>query len=542
MNLEETIKEFDKNRKMFDPEWVGGERARADKKRFQELFPPEKIRTLTLDEYVSGKHNPDTDEVNRNTFCNFLESQLDSLGNIWGSGTGKFGIYFGDKENDYVHKKFSNPSNALQAVKDDILFIIEKSQEFDKSCDWEEFSKNIDKRTFVIYKHVVSKLIAVYGPENCPIIHANDKIDKILDYLNIPRKHLKDKVILKKFELVKKKESHQIMKNWDHYDYSHFLLNIPESKNAHSESREYSIKNDHSESREYSIKNIIDDGCFVSESELESIMAVLKRKKNLILQGPPGTGKTWLAKKLAFALMGTKNKDRIERIQFHPNISYEDFVRGYRPDGEGKLKLVDGPFLVLAEKARNDPDNRYVCVIEEINRGNPANIFGEMLTLLEADKRNPEEALTLSYTQDSSKPYYIPDNLYVIGTMNVADRSIALVDLALRRRFGFCYLKPIFDKIWKDWVHKQCGIDLEILNEIGKRLESLNEIIEKDELLGPHFKVGHSYVTPREGNIDDPKEWFRRVVEHDIGPLLDEYLIGGSENIKDARDKLLKDW
>ena len=178
---------------------------------------------------------------------------------------------------------------------------------------------------------------------------------------------------------------------------------------------------------------------------------------NMILQGPPGTGKTWLAKKLAYALIGQRDEDKVWQVQFHPNLSYEDFVRGWRPQGDGELGLVDGPFLELSEVARQDPNGTYVMVIEEINGGNPASIFGELLTLLEADKRTPDDALTLAYQHTTNERFHIPSNLYVIGTMNLADRSLALVDLALRRRFAFFDLEPAINETDRrqlpNWSH-----------------------------------------------------------------------------------------
>ena len=186
----------------------------------------------------------------------------------------------------------------------------------------------------------------------------------------------------------------------------------------------------------YYVDDILTDGCFIAREKLEKILERLRTKKNLILQGPPGTGKTWLAKRLAFALMGQRDDSKVRAVQFHPNLSYEDFIRGWRPVGDGKLTLVDGPFVEMMKAAAKDPTSRHVVVIEEINRGNPAQIFGEMLTLLEVDKRTPNEALELSYKRSDGERVFIPDNLYVIGTMNIADRSLALVDLALRRRFA----------------------------------------------------------------------------------------------------------
>jgi len=291
----------------------------------------------------------------------------------------------------------------------------------------------------------------------------------------------------------------------------------------------------------YSVDDILTDGCFIAREKLEKILERFRTKKNLILQGPPGTGKTWLAKRLAFALMGQRDDSKVRTVQFHPNLSYEDFIRGWRPVGDGKLTLVDGPFVEMMKAAAKDPTSRHVVVIEEINRGNPAQIFGEMLTLLEVDKRTPNEALELSYKRSDGERVFIPDNLYVIGTMNIADRSLALVDLALRRRFAFIDLEPTLGKPWHDWVQSQCGIDSEILVEIEKRLIALNNEISADTGLGPQFRVGHSYVTPPFGiPISDAREWFRQVVDTEIGPLLDEYWFDALEKSQKVRERLLE--
>lgn len=291
----------------------------------------------------------------------------------------------------------------------------------------------------------------------------------------------------------------------------------------------------------YSIDDIIDEGCFLPRETLEGMLALLKRKKNIILQGPPGTGKTWLAKKLAFALIGSRSERRVRPFQFHPNLSYEDFVRGWRPEGDGRLSLVDGPFLQAIEEARKEPSLDLVVVIEEINRGTPAQIFGEMLTLLEADKRSEQEALALSYPRHSSERLHIPPNLFVIGTMNVADRSLSRLDLALRRRFGFVDLEPVFGDTWRNWVSEQCGIDTGFLADIERRLDTLNWAIATDILLGPQYRVGHSVVTPGAGEmIEDEADWFRQVVETEIGPLLDEYWFDQPGKAREEINKLLQ--
>ena len=289
----------------------------------------------------------------------------------------------------------------------------------------------------------------------------------------------------------------------------------------------------------YPVDSIVEEGCFIGVDRLEEILDHFQLKKNLILQGPPGTGKTWLARKLAFALIGHKDEAKVQAVQFHPNLSYEDFVRGWRPVGEGSLDLVEGPFLQMIEAARSDLDSDYVMVIEEINRGNPAQVFGEMLTLLEADKRKESEALGLSYRKFAGERFYIPDNVYLIGTMNIADRSLALVDLAFRRRFAFEELEPTFGQPWRDWVSHNCGIDAQFLADIEVRLGNLNQQIADDRNLGRQFRVGHSYVTPP-AVIPDPLTWFSRVVDKEIGPLLDEYWFDSPETATQAKSALLE--
>ena len=290
----------------------------------------------------------------------------------------------------------------------------------------------------------------------------------------------------------------------------------------------------------YTVSSIIEDGCFLPRDKIESILGRLRAKKNLILQGPPGTGKSWLAKRLAFALTGCRDEKRIRAVQFHPNLSYEDFIRGWRPSGDGRLDLVDGPFLKMVRTAIDNPETRYIVVIEEINRGNPAQILGEMLTLLEADKRTPEEALALSYPRYDSERVFIPDNLFVVGTMNIADRSLALVDLALRRRFAFVDLEPALGKPWKEWLQFRCGIEAEDISEIERRMTKLNDDIANDPGLGSQFRIGHSYVTPPSGiRIESARTWFRQVVETEIRPLLDEYWFDAPGKAAQAEKHLL---
>jgi 5-methylcytosine-specific restriction enzyme B len=297
----------------------------------------------------------------------------------------------------------------------------------------------------------------------------------------------------------------------------------------------------------YTIDNIEAEGSFLSRGELERALKRIRAKKNLILQGPPGTGKTWLAKRLAYTLLGSRDRKvtraRLRIVQFHPSLSYEDFVRGWRPGSQGTLALMDGIFLETVQAAAAEPDRPFVLIIEEINRGNPAQIFGELLTLLEDTKRNPDDAIELAYRHSDSERVFVPPNLHVLGTMNVADRSLALVDLALRRRFAFITLEPLFNDLWASWLRDQFGVTSSAIATITQRMRALNENIAADRSLGPQYRVGHSYVTPPPNAvITSPERWFEEVVETEIMPLLEEYWYDAQDKVGGTREQLLAPW
>ncbi|MEV0948611.1 AAA family ATPase [Rhodococcus sp. NPDC049939] len=290
----------------------------------------------------------------------------------------------------------------------------------------------------------------------------------------------------------------------------------------------------------YGLTDIVADGCFVPQQVLGDYLEALKTKKNLILQGPPGTGKTWLAKRLGYALIGGKDRNLLSAIQFHPGVSYEDFVRGWRPSGDGKLRLEDGIFLDIVNAAQADPGHNHVVVVEEINRGNLAQIFGELLTLLENSKRTPDEALQLSYRRPGEPPVYLPENLYIIGTMNLADRSLAIVDFALRRRFAFRNLEPTLNEAWRRWVSEHNGVPDAFLATLAHRVDTLNDAIAGDRSLGEQYRIGHSFFTPHgRTSIDDPDAWLRQVVDSEIRPLLDEYWFDDPERVQKEAEALL---
>jgi MoxR-like ATPase len=292
----------------------------------------------------------------------------------------------------------------------------------------------------------------------------------------------------------------------------------------------------------YSILHISKEGCFLHPEAIADTLQCLKEKKNLILQGPPGTGKSWLAKRLAHALLGVRDGElaraRIQVVQFHASFAYEDFVRGWRGTEAGRLDLVDGVFLRCVQAASSMPEP-FILIIDEINRGNTAQIFGDMLTLLEDTKRRPEEALEPTYSRDGER-IHIPPNLYVIGTMNVADRSLALIDMAMRRRFAFISLEPQLGPLWRAWCSERGGLAQATVAMIEEKITALNNEIANDRSLGPQFRIGHSYVTPVDGaRIPHGDKWFVKIVQTQIGPLLEEYWFDAPEKAAAARRRLL---
>lgn len=276
---------------------------------------------------------------------------------------------------------------------------------------------------------------------------------------------------------------------------------------------------------------------FLSEEELDATLAALRRRRNLILQGPPGTGKTFLARRLAWLELGAEDARRVEVVQFHPSYSYEDFVQGFRPDGQGAFRLQDGVLLTLCQRAAQDPERPYFLLIDELNRGNVSRIFGELLLLLEADKRGPAHAVRLPYAPPDSLPFFVPENVYVIGTMNLADRSLAPLDYALRRRFAFVRMAPEFGPRLREFLVRQ-SVPEAVITRLHTRLTEVNQTIADDPELGPDFCIGHSYFCqpPAAAEAD---HWLTLILEQEICPLLDDYWLDQPAKAAQQKKKLL---
>ena len=254
---------------------------------------------------------------------------------------------------------------------------------------------------------------------------------------------------------------------------------------------------------------------YMTKDRYYRLKNVLQYKKNIILQGAPGVGKTFTAKRLAYAMMGEKDENKIKFIQFHQNYSYEDFIMGYKPSDEG-FELTYGVFYLFCQKAASQPDKNFFFIIDEINRGNISKIFGELLMLIEKDYRGKEA--TMAY---NNMTFSVPDNLYIIGMMNTADRSLAMIDYALRRRFSFFEMEPGFDSDGFDSY--QNALHNETFDELIQKIRELNADIRRDPSLGKGFCIGHSYFCGMKNPEECTEEWMESVVDYDILPMLEEY-------------------
>lgn len=258
---------------------------------------------------------------------------------------------------------------------------------------------------------------------------------------------------------------------------------------------------------------------YIDAEELTTLKTLLKRKKNLILQGSPGTGKTFLSKRLAYCMMGVKDPKRIEMVQFHQSSTYDEFVIGYRPTEDGSFRVQSGVFVRFCNKAAADPGHDYFFIIDEINRANISKVFGELLMLIEADHRSETISLAVE-----SRSFKVPKNLFIIGMMNTADRGLALIDYALRRRFAFYEMKPAFENA--NFQNKLAGN--ERLIALSKAVIELNHHIAEDPTLGRGFCIGHSYFCGEEITDADAD----LILQYELIPLLEEYWFDEPDTVK----------
>lgn len=278
---------------------------------------------------------------------------------------------------------------------------------------------------------------------------------------------------------------------------------------------------------EYTKKDFLNE-VFLLEDDYDNLRALLLDKQNIILQGSPGVGKTFSAKRLAYSILGEKDDSKVQLVQFHQNYTYEDFVMGYKPNEDGGFYLRPGVFYNFCKRAQQHPDGKYFFIIDEINRGNLSKILGELMMLIEKDYRG--ETLVLPYNQEE---FSVPKNLYIIGMMNTADRSLAMMDYALRRRFSFFEMKPGFTT--GGFNAYQGSLANEDFNKLVSAIIDLNKVIESDDSLGSGFCIGHSYLCNK---TDVDSDWLKRVVKFDIAPMLREYWFDNDTKFNNEVEKL----
>ncbi len=272
---------------------------------------------------------------------------------------------------------------------------------------------------------------------------------------------------------------------------------------------------------------------FIEDEYINEIVSVMKRKKNIILRGVPGVGKTYCIKTIIKKSFDNLVEDSVEMIQFHQSYSYEEFVEGLRPQMSGGFDIEKGLFYDISMRARDNPNNNYFLIIDEINRGNLSKIFGELLLLIENDKRE-NYSVRMAYSKEE---FSVPINLYIVGTMNTADRSLTLVDYALRRRFSFLTLQPAFNtNKFSSYLENKMALTREQVSMINESMGSINSIIENT--LGEEFKIGHSYFISNKEDIEDFDIWYREVAKYEILPMLEEYYFDDKNRVDEFKEIL----
>lgn len=500
---------IEKNHDKYEKKVLASEKEREV---FLSMFPLEKIIGLELSEYDS--------QGSKTTMTYMLEHGTSVImsGHL---GFNKNKLFYQTKEGDYQTRDFILKRNPELSI--DEHFEIFKKELYDSiyKFDEDDYLLNSDSYFMKGANIIFTKLLLFYKPGKVLAAASFPFYKSMFEYLGLNFANNNDSIEhnikLKRF----------LYKNLDKD------INVLALSKCIWDFYEDNLKTKEEDKKVSNGSNLSE--VFIEDNKIEEILNILKKKKNMIIQGVPGVGKTFCIKRILKSEFEI-NDDNYALIQFHQSYSYEEFIEGLRPQMDGTYSIEDGVFKEFVNKAKNDIGNDYFFIIDEINRGNMSKIFGELLMLIEADKRETEKVI-LPYSKEE---FSIPENLYIIGTMNTADRSLSLVDYALRRRFSFITLKPAFNtEKFNNYMLDKMNYSKDEIDKINATMTSLNnKIVQKMGDMGENFTIGHSYfVTPKNEKLEFDVS-LQQIFKYEILPTIEEYFFDDQDTVDELKSDM----